>query len=471
MDVPQPSPTPCLEIAHVLFMDIVAYSTLPMDHQRRVLGDLQEAVRNTSEFIRAQASDQLIRLPTGDGMALVFFHDPEAPVRCALELSRALRQHPDIKQRMGIHSGPVYRVADINANGNVAGGGINLAQRVMDCGDAGHILVSSTAAEVLLQLSAWRPTLHDLGEVEVKHEVHIHIYNLYNSEAGNSETPNKLRASSPISSSEDSPRVQSLQPAPRTFADSPATRSVTPQTLVREPNEYFEQRRRLPDTAIMKKIWTKPRWRISIFPTEFRKARFRDVDHCKQFILSSYVRVEGWYPYPWFYHDALEIGDQWVAGEIDSSDGGATRTERFVLFRSALFAHNRAFDEIRQLGDRVHAIEILDATTGAFELASRMSQSVALDPSVALTFELNGVEGRQLTWPANVFRDHDAVDGGFWCQEEGFSVSRILQVADLLTRRRESALDVTCQIYSKFGWRTPPRDRLRSEQATRFGSL
>jgi len=189
---PGPSAAPCLEIAHVLFMDIVAYSTLPMDYQQRLLTELQETVRHTPEFARAQAEDQLIRLPTGDGMALVFFHDPEAPARCALELGRSLRRNPDIKVRIGIHSGPVYRVADINANRNVAGGGINIAQRVMDCADAGHILLSSTAADVLGQLSAWRPMLHDLGEVEVKHGVRVYLYNLYSDDAGNAELPKKL---------------------------------------------------------------------------------------------------------------------------------------------------------------------------------------------------------------------------------------------------------------------------------------
>src|ERR1700693_3054407 len=120
-------------------------------------------------------------------MALVFFRDAEAPVRCALELSRILNDYPSVQLRMGIHSGPVYRVADINAKRNVAGGGINTAQRVMDCGDAGHILLASAEAEVLGQISAWSPTLHDLGEVEVKHGLHIHIYNLYTDEAGNAE--------------------------------------------------------------------------------------------------------------------------------------------------------------------------------------------------------------------------------------------------------------------------------------------
>src|ERR1700737_2100938 len=181
-----------LEMAHVLFMDIVAYSRMPMDQQEESLRHLQDKVRSTSEFTRAQASNQLIRLPTGDGMALVFFDDPEAPVRCAFELGRALRQEASFQLRMGIHTGPVYRVADLNANRNIAGGGINIAQRVMDCGDAGHILVSSAEAEVLGQVSAWCPMLHDLGEVEVKHGVRIHLCNLYNDKAGNSVLPKKI---------------------------------------------------------------------------------------------------------------------------------------------------------------------------------------------------------------------------------------------------------------------------------------
>jgi Tol biopolymer transport system component/class 3 adenylate cyclase len=180
-----------LEIAHVLFTDIVGYSKLPMDEQEQLLMQLQCAVRETPEFRRAEANEELIRLPTGDGMALVFFRDPEAPVRCAVELSRILRDYPGIQLRMGIHSGPVYRVADINANRNVAGGGINIAQRVMDCGDAGHVLVSNAVAEVIGQLSSWRPMLHDLGEVEVKHGLRLRIYNLYTAEAGNPGMPTK----------------------------------------------------------------------------------------------------------------------------------------------------------------------------------------------------------------------------------------------------------------------------------------
>ncbi len=182
-----------LEMAHVLFMDIVAYSRLPMDQQREALQHLQEAVRETKEFIRAQAKDRLIGLPTGDGMALVFLGYVEAPVRCAVELHGILRRWPEIQLRMGIHTGPVYRVQDINAALNVAGGGINIAHRVMDCGDAGHILISKSVADVLDQVSTWKTALHDLGEAEVKHAFRVHLYNLYTEEAWNRELPAKLR--------------------------------------------------------------------------------------------------------------------------------------------------------------------------------------------------------------------------------------------------------------------------------------
>jgi len=183
------SVSPSLEIAHVLFMDVVGYSKLPMDHQQSVLSHLMEAVRRSPHFMRAHKNGQLISLPTGDGMALVFFGDPEAPVRCAMELSHELRAHPDVQLRMGVHTGPVYRIADINANRNVSGGGINIAQRVMDCGDSGHILVSSAVAEVLHQLSGWNETLHDLGDAEVKHGLRVHVYNLYSTDAGNPSRP------------------------------------------------------------------------------------------------------------------------------------------------------------------------------------------------------------------------------------------------------------------------------------------
>jgi len=185
-------PKSLVEMAHVLFMDIVSYSKLPMDHQREVISQLQEMVRGTPEFQRAQGAEALVCLPTGDGIALVFFGDPLAAACCARRIDLALKKNPLFGLRMGIHAGPVYRVADVNANSNVAGSGINVAQRVMDCGDAGHILLSNSVADVLLQLSNWKDAVHDLGQVQVKHGVTIHIFNLFTDEIGNPQTPSRV---------------------------------------------------------------------------------------------------------------------------------------------------------------------------------------------------------------------------------------------------------------------------------------
>jgi len=184
-----------MKLAHVLFMDIVSYSALATDQQSNILTTLQEIVRDTAEVNRAQETNQLISLATGDGMALVFFNDPMAPVQCALEISKALKGHPEIKLRMGVHSGPVNEIVDVNERANVAGSGINMAQRVMDSGDAGHILLSRRVAEDLGQYSSWQPFLHDLKEVEVKHGVRVHVFNLYTGEVGNAALPQKVRES------------------------------------------------------------------------------------------------------------------------------------------------------------------------------------------------------------------------------------------------------------------------------------
>jgi len=174
-----------LEIGHVLFIDIVGYSKLLIDEQRDYLHTLNEVVRRTDSFRGADAAGKLTRLPTGDGMALVFATTPDAPVSCAMQLSDALRSHPELRVRMGIHSGPVSGITDVNDRSNVAGAGINLAQRVMDCGDAGHILLSKHVADDLEQYRQWRSHLHDLGECEVKHDVRVHVVNLYTGELGN----------------------------------------------------------------------------------------------------------------------------------------------------------------------------------------------------------------------------------------------------------------------------------------------
>lgn len=181
-----------LEIAHVLFIDIVSYSLMSMQDQHKSIAQLQYSVRAACDYDKAVSKQELISLPTGDGVALVFFGNPEAPVRCALDLSRKGLQGANFKVRMGIHTGPVYRVKDINANKNVAGGGINVAQRVMDSGDGGHILVSKTVADTLAQLEQYKDALHDLGEVEVKHGVVLHLYNLCKTEFGNPNRPSKI---------------------------------------------------------------------------------------------------------------------------------------------------------------------------------------------------------------------------------------------------------------------------------------
>ena len=182
-----------LELAHVLFIDIVGYSKLLINDQRALLDTLNQIVRGTDQFRKAEAAERLIKIPTGDGMALVFYNTPEAPVECALEISRALKAHPELQLRMGVHSGPVSGIVDVNERANVAGAGINMAQRVMDCGDAGHILVSKHVAEDLEQYGHWQPHLHDLGECEVKHGVHVSVANLYTDELGNPEVPEKFR--------------------------------------------------------------------------------------------------------------------------------------------------------------------------------------------------------------------------------------------------------------------------------------
>src|SRR5437868_12372645 len=207
-----------LEIAHVLFIDIVAYSRMPTDEQRAAVDTLNQIVQSTDEFRKAESENRLLKLATGDGMALIFYQSPEDPVECALEISRALqkdspeKEKPQLRLRMGVHSGPVSGVVDVNGRANVAGVGINIAQRVMDCGDAGHILLSKRVAEDLEQFAHWRPHLYHLGECEVKHGEKVEIVNLFTAELGNSERPKRLTM--PLQKAEPSP-VAIEQPQPR----------------------------------------------------------------------------------------------------------------------------------------------------------------------------------------------------------------------------------------------------------------
>src|SRR5437667_2847360 len=179
-----------LEIAHVLFIDIVGYSKLSINDQRAAIDELTQVVRTSEQVQKAESAGRLIKIPTGDGMALVFYKSPEEPVECALEISRALKERRQL--RMGVHSGPVSGVIDVNGQANLAGAGLNLAQRVMNCGDAGHILLSKRVAEDLGEYEHWRPFLHDLGECEVKHGMRVSIVNLHADQVGNPQLPKKF---------------------------------------------------------------------------------------------------------------------------------------------------------------------------------------------------------------------------------------------------------------------------------------
>ena len=188
---------PKVEIAHVLTMDVVEYSTLLITEQTQVMGELTSVVKNTQRFQRGESEGKLVRIPTGDGMALVFFDDPQAPIECGMEIAAALKSHPEIGLRIGIHSGPVNAVVDVSDRANVADAGIDMAQRVMDCGDAGHILLSKRVADDLAPFPRWNPHLHDLGECEVKHGRKISLVNFYTDAIGNPNLPRKCRAQRP----------------------------------------------------------------------------------------------------------------------------------------------------------------------------------------------------------------------------------------------------------------------------------
>ena len=188
-----PTPDLQLEIAHLLLIDVVGYSKLLVNEQIELVQELNQTVRSTECFRAAEATGELMRVPTGDGMALLFFRSPEEPARCALEVSKNLKDHPHIQVRMGVHSGPVNQITDVNDRTNMAGAGLNIAQRVMDCGDAGHILLSKHLADDLAEYRHWRAHLHDLGECEVKHGLRLHLVNLYKDDLGNPHLPEKLK--------------------------------------------------------------------------------------------------------------------------------------------------------------------------------------------------------------------------------------------------------------------------------------
>jgi TolB-like protein/class 3 adenylate cyclase len=205
------------EIAYLLLIDVAGYSKLLNNEQIELLQELNQIVRSTECFRAAEASGKLNRVPMGDGMALLFFRNPEEPVRCAFEISRALRDHPHIRLRMGVHSGPVNRITDVNDRTNFAGSGINVAQRVLDCGDAGHILLSAHLVERLTQYPHWEPCLHDLGECEVKHGLRLHLFNLCKENLGNPQVPEKLTRRRRWNQESDTVRPVSLRRRPRSL--------------------------------------------------------------------------------------------------------------------------------------------------------------------------------------------------------------------------------------------------------------
>src|SRR5438094_3804685 len=182
------------EIGHVLFIDIVGYSKLSVNDQHAAVEELTQVVRGSEQFQKAEAAGRLLKIATGDGMALVFYTSPEAPAQCAVEINRARKEYPRLQLRMGIHSGPVSGVVDVNNRPNLAGAGLNMAQRMMDCGDAGHILLSKHVAEALEEYEQWRPLLHDLGACEVKHGVRVSAFDLYTEQFGNATLPRKFEA-------------------------------------------------------------------------------------------------------------------------------------------------------------------------------------------------------------------------------------------------------------------------------------
>src|SRR4030095_5877421 len=183
-----------LEIAHVLFIDIVGYSKLTINEPHAAVDELTQIVRSTEQFQKGEAADRLIKIPSGDGMALVFYTSPEAPVRCAIQISRGLKEHARLRLRMGRHSGAVRGAVDVTGRTTLAGAGLNLAQRTMKCGDAGHILLSKHVAEDLEEYEEWRPLLHDLGTCEVKHGVQVAVVNLWSDDVGNRQLPQKFQA-------------------------------------------------------------------------------------------------------------------------------------------------------------------------------------------------------------------------------------------------------------------------------------
>ena len=210
------------EVGHILFLDLVGFSRLSMEDQDRISRELRTLVRATPEFQRAEVRGELIGSDTGDGMALIFFRDPLAPVQCAVEIARIVKSRPHLSLRMGVHSGPITRVPDINGNDNVSGAGINMAQRVMDCGDGGHVILSSVSADMVRAFESFDNCLTDLGEITVKHGAKLHVFNLVMADIGNSDVPDKVRTTGAMFGAHTpAPKMGDFPPAPTAKGERP----------------------------------------------------------------------------------------------------------------------------------------------------------------------------------------------------------------------------------------------------------
>lgn len=232
---------------------------------------------------------------------------------------------------------------------------------------------------------------------------------------------------------------------------------------------YAEQRKQVPETDILKKIWSKPHWRIWTRPPEFKVARFQNLDECQQFLKALTLSATARFPYPWLANGS-ENDEEWIAGETDAPDGGLADAERWALFRSGQLVQNRALGQNLQLGGRVHVLHVLSTTTATLKVAAQMARRRVLFPDAVVTFEIRGVDGVALTWPQGFRDDSNKVGRGCWCQDKEITVERRVGV-ELETAWCEIALDVALEIYSKFGWSDPPRELLAQEQQVRFGGV
>lgn len=272
----------------------------------------------------------------------------------------------------------------------------------------------------------------------------------------------------PDSTSEsEQPEIKPLIPKPDQPVPDPQLPVPIPipfdtAKVAADQQVYWEQRKRLADTAVMTKIWGLPRWKLWSRPMEFRKARFQSLDHCAQFVANANVRSEArWTQYPWS-NTPPEHGFESIAAEIDLVDANVEHTERWVLFQSGQFVHNMALDRMPQLGKRTHVLEVLDVITALYEFTARMADRKVFTKNVGIAVELQGVDGRELVWPGDV-----NIKG--WCQEENIGIETIYTEEELRAGRRTLALDAALSIYAQFGWDNPPKDKLADVQRRRFG--